>query len=106
MKSKHLAKADFLRELAKYAGELYELGDFTCKDAEREKLSSKIEGYAAAGKTIGVVNSSDIQRVIDKAHLEKFGEEREARKARRRLFFLRREFFSPRYRGLSRIDIN
>ena len=29
MKSEHRAKADFLRELAKYAKELYERGDFT-----------------------------------------------------------------------------
>ena len=34
MKSKHLAKADYLRELGKYAKELYELGDFTSEDPE------------------------------------------------------------------------
>ena len=48
MKSKHLAKADYLRELAKFAKELYELGDFTSEEPERAKLSAKIEGYAAA----------------------------------------------------------
>lgn len=82
MKSKHLAKADYLRSLAMYATELYELGDFTSEDPERAKLSAKIEGYAAAGTTIEVVTSAEVQSVIDKAHLAKFGEEREARRAR------------------------
>lgn len=82
MKSKHLAKADYLRELAKFATELYELGDFTSEDPERAKLSAKIEGYAAAGTTVAVVTSAEVQSVIDKAHLTKFGEEREARRAR------------------------
>lgn len=82
MKSKHLAKADYLRELAKLSKELYELGDFTSEDPERAKLSAKIEGYAAAGTTIEVVTSAEVQGVIDKAHLAKFGEEREARRAR------------------------
>ena len=82
MKSKHLAKADYLRELAKFAKELYELGDFTSEEPERAKLSAKIEGYAAAGTTIEVVTSAEVQGVIDKAHLAKFGEEREARRAR------------------------
>lgn len=81
MKSKHLAKADYLRELAKFAKELYELGDFTSEDPKRAKLSAKIEGYAAAGTTIAVVTSAEVQSVIDKAHLTKFGEEREARRA-------------------------
>ena len=82
MKSKHLAKADYLRKLAKFAKELYELGDFTSEDPERAKLSAKIEGYAAAGTTIEVVTSAEVQNVIDKAHLAKFGEEREARRGR------------------------
>ena len=82
MKSKHLAKADYLRKLAEFAKELFELGDFTSEDPERAKLSAKIEGYAAAGTTIEVVTSAEVQNVIDKAHLAKFGEEREARRAR------------------------
>ena len=82
MKSKHLAKADYLRELAKLARELYELGDFTSEDPERAKLSAKVEGYTAAGTTIEVVTSAEVQSVVDKAHLAKFGEEREARRAR------------------------
>ena len=82
MKSKHLAKADYLRELAQFAKDLYDLGDFTSDDPERAKLSAKIEGYAAAGTTIEVVTLDEVQGVIDKAHLAKFGEEREARRAR------------------------
>ena len=82
MKSEHRAKADFLRELAKYAKDLYELGDFTCEDEKRVNLSSKIEGFAAAGSIIELVTRAEIQKVIDKAHLDKFGEERAARRLR------------------------
>ena len=82
MKSKHLARADFLRELSRYAAELYDLGDFTSTDPERESLSSKIEGFAAAGTIIEVVTPDEVQKVIDRAHFEAFGEEREARRAR------------------------
>ena len=82
MKSEHRAKADFLRELAKYAKELYQLGDFTCEDEKRGNLSSKIEGFAAAGRIIELVSRAEIQKVIDKAHLAEFGEEREARRTR------------------------
>ena len=55
MKSNHLAKADFLRQLASYAKALYELGDFTSEDPKREVLSSKIEGFIDAGTLIEVV---------------------------------------------------
>ena len=82
MKSEHRAKADFLRELAKYAKDLYELGDFTCEDEKRVNLSSKIEGFAAAGSIIELVTRAEIQKVIDKAHFAEFGEEREARRTR------------------------
>ena len=61
MKSIHLAKADFLRELAKYAKELYELGDFTSTDDKRVNLSSKIEGFVSAGTVIDLVTRSEIQ---------------------------------------------
>ena len=82
MKSKHLAKADYLRELTKLANELYELGDFTSDDPKRTSLSAKIQGFADAGTLIQVVNPADIQKIIDKAHLEKFGEERTTRRLR------------------------
>ena len=45
MKSKHLAKADFLRQLAKHTKALYELGDFTSEDPNRAELSAKLEGF-------------------------------------------------------------
>lgn len=82
MKSKYLAKADFLRQLSRYAAELYEMGDFTSTDQNRQLMSSKIEGFAAAGTTIEVVTSDEVQSAIDKAHIAQFGEEREARRAR------------------------
>ena len=82
MKSKHLAKADFLRRLASHAESLYELGDFTCTNPERTALSSKIEGFADAGTTLEVVTPEEVQSVIDKAHMQKFGESREGRRTR------------------------
>lgn len=82
MKSIHRAKADFLRQLASNAKDLYELGDFTSEDPKRALLSSKIEGFIDAGTLIEVVTPAEVQKVIDKAHLEKFGEERAARRLR------------------------
>jgi Zn-finger domain-containing protein len=82
MKSEHRAKADFLRELAKYAKDLFKLGDFTCEDEKRVNLSSKIEGFVAAGSIIELVTRAEMQKVIDKAHFAEFGEEREARRTR------------------------
>ena len=82
MKSKHLAKADFIRRLRELATELYDLGDFTTKNPQRDILSATIKGFVDAGTTLEVVSSQDIQNVIDKVHLSKFGETREARKNR------------------------
>lgn len=82
MKSKHLAKADFIRRLRELATELYELGDFTSKDPQRDIVSATIKGFADAGTTLEVVSVKEVQAIIDKAHLAKFGEEREARKNR------------------------
>ena len=82
MKSKHLAKADFLRQLAKHTKALYELGDFTSDDPNRAKLSAKLEGFIEAGTLIEVATRDEIQAVIDKAHLAAFGEAREARRTR------------------------
>jgi len=82
MKSKHLAKADFLRQLVKHTKTLYELGDFTSDDPDRAKLSAKLEGFIEAGTLIEVVTRDEIQAVIDKAHLAAFGEAREARRTR------------------------
>ena len=42
MKSKYLAKADYLRELGRLARELYALGDFTSEAPERVKLAAKM----------------------------------------------------------------
>ena len=82
MKSQHLAKADFIRQLASYAKDLYELGDFTSEDPKRAQLSSKIEGFVEAGTLLEVVTPAEVQKVIDKAHYAEFGEEREARRNR------------------------
>ena len=82
MKSKHLAKADFVRRLSELASDLYELGDFTSENPKRDLILAKIQGFAEAGTTIQVIDATEVQRVIDKVHLSKFGEEREVRKSR------------------------
>ena len=69
MKSKHLAKADFLRQLSIYATELYEMGDFTSTDPDRQLLSAKIEGFAAAldnvrGATPASVLFNDLRTAV------------------------------------------
>ena len=45
-------------------------------------LSSKIEEFVAAAYVIELVTRAEIQAVIDKAHLEEFGEERAPRRLR------------------------
>jgi len=82
MKSEYLAKADFKRRLSELVSELYELGDFTSENPKRELILAKIQGFAEAGTTIQVIDSNEVQTVIDRVHLSKFGEERQARKNR------------------------
>ena len=80
MKSKHLAEADFLRQVSIYATELYEVGDLSSTDPDRQLMSATIEGFAAAGATIEVVTPERLQTVIDKAYLARFGEARGVRR--------------------------
>ena len=82
MKSKHLARADFLRQLSHYALELYELRDNPSQGPKKSDLESRIRGFVDAGLTIDLVTPDEIQGVIDKAHLDHFGEERQARRDR------------------------
>lgn len=82
MKSKHLAKADFLRQLKEMTLALYELGDFTSENPERALLSKKIEGFIEAGLTIDIASQKEIQDKIDLCHLSKFGESRIDRRER------------------------
>ena len=82
MKSQHLAKADFLRQLARQAEALYALGDFTSTDPKRVRLSAKMAGFIDAGTTLEVVTSTDVEQVIDKAHRDVLGDGRQERRAR------------------------
>ena len=82
IKSKHLAKADFLRQLKEMTAALYELGDFTSKNPERALLSKKIEGFIEAGLIIDVASRTEIQGKIDLCHQSKFGESRAHRRER------------------------
>ncbi len=82
MKSKHLAKADYLRSLFDSAIELYKLGDFTSDDPDRKLQSSRLEGFIHAGKVVNVASEEEMQSTIDRAHLRTFQESREERKNR------------------------
>lgn len=48
MKSKHLAKADFIRRLRELAAELYELSDFTSKHLEILNIYSLVSPAVAS----------------------------------------------------------
>ena len=76
------AKYRFLSKLERLAQELYQRGDSVSHDDEWEKSRSFMYGFCESGKTISLVTQEDIQRVIDKAHIRVYGEERLARKQR------------------------
>ena len=76
------AKHRFLSKLEQLAEELYRHGDSINHDEAWVLRVSFLRGYGDAGKTIGLVTQEDIQRVIDKAHMRVYGEERLARKER------------------------
>ena len=76
------AKYRFLSKLERLAEELYQRGDSLSHDDEWEKSRSFMYGFCDSGKTISLVTQEDIQRVIDKAHIRVYGEERLARKQR------------------------
>lgn len=80
IKSKHLAKADFIRELKSLTTQLYAIGDSTSKDPQWSTLSSKLDGFIEAGLLIQVANRVEIQRHIDEIHFQVFGETREVRR--------------------------
>ena len=76
------AKYRFLSKLERLAEELYQRGDSLSHDDEWEESRSFMYGFCDSGKTISLVTQEDIQRVIDKAHIRVYGEERLARKQR------------------------
>ena len=82
MKSKYLAKADFLRELRGLTTELYELDDFRVDNPHRQLLEAKIKGFIDAGLLLEAVSRADMQEEIDNCHLKAFGESRNDRKQR------------------------
>lgn len=82
MKSNHLARADYLRQLEQMTLALYELGDFTSDDPNRVLLSKKIEGLIEARLLIGVTTREKAQKEIDLCHLKVFGESRSERRER------------------------
>lgn len=82
MKSQHLAKADFLRELQSLTKRLYDLGDFTANDPERRLHEATLNGFIDAGLLLEACSRADMQEVIDQCHLEVFGESRGDRRKR------------------------
>ena len=84
IKSKHLAKADFIRELKSLTTQLYAIGDSNSKDPRWAVLSSKLDGFIEAGLLLQVANRTELQRHIDEIHFHVFGETREARRERKK----------------------
>ena len=76
------AKYRFLYKLERLAEEFYQRGDSLSHDDEWEKQRSFMYGFCDSGLTISLVKKEDIQRVIDKAHMRIYGEERLPRKER------------------------
>lgn len=73
------AKQRFLSKLEQMAEELYRRGDSVNHDEAWERQRSFLWGYGDAGKTINLVTSEDIQKVIDRAHERVYGESRVSR---------------------------
>ena len=82
MKSKYLAKADFIRKLKSMTLELYAIGDSSSKDPKWTVLSSKLDGFIEAGLLLQVASRVEIQRHIDQIHFQVFEETREDRRER------------------------
>ena len=74
MKSKHLAKADFLRELKHKVEKLYALGTSKRGGDEWNLLAMSARGFIECGMLMGVAEDVDINRVIERAHEQQFGE--------------------------------
>ena len=72
-------KSKFLNRLEQMAESLYKRGDSISHDEAWERHRSFLWGFAEAGKTINLIKSDDIQRVIDKAHERVYGESRVSR---------------------------
>ena len=84
IKSKYLAKADFIRELKSLTTQLYSIGDSSSKDPRWALLSSKLDGFIEAGLLLQVSNRTEIQRHIDEIHFQVFDETREERRERKK----------------------
>ena len=69
-------KNKFLLKLERMAEDLYRKGDSTSHDEAWERERSYLWGFGEAGKTIGLVTSDEVQRVIDRAHETVYGESR------------------------------
>ena len=72
-------KYRLLSKLESMARELYQHGDSISHDESWEQRRSFLWGFADAGKTVEAITSQDVQNVIDRAHREVFGEDREDR---------------------------
>jgi hypothetical protein len=78
MKQKH----DYLAALEQLVRALYADGDGRDKSQKWALALAHTRGFAQAGRVIGLVDGEEIQEVIDRIHLEVFGESRLARRER------------------------
>lgn len=84
MKPESMCKRQFLKELRDMADDLYSHGDSHEPSEIWKQKSSFLDGFVKAGSLFEVASMGEIQEIIDTAHLRTFGEDREARRMRRK----------------------
>ena len=67
----HYQKIKYLDATRDLLRELYSIED--CHSGAYERTRDKLDGFMQAGIVIGVASKQELQDVIDKEHMDKFG---------------------------------
>jgi len=62
--------------------ELYRLGDGRDSSEQWQLHRARVRGFQEAARLLGLLTLADVQRIIDAAHLDAFGESRLERRER------------------------
>ena len=79
----HYKKIKFSDHLRSLLSRYYDLQDD--QTSEITALKYRIDGYIQAGLIMDVLDNVDIQALIDKVHMDKFGMTRNQRRAEKKL---------------------
>jgi len=79
----HYKKIKFSDHLRSLLSRYYDLQDD--QTSEITALKYRIDGYVQAGLIMDVLDNVDIQALIDKVHMDKFGMTRNQRRAEKKL---------------------